>query len=1007
MSISNFDSGFGILGERDRQDDFNETTAMDDSSGSSSEESDSDDGEDKSASSNLLKILDDLKSGANASKERKAMSGTLDLSNETDLKEFLRQKRTYLAKKTTKNMTLLHLIAERPRNDMPDMKNLKGLVSALVKLEDNLLAERDHNDKTPLFLAITNKNRRLARVMCEAHHDINSILGIGKTNNARSTNCIHEAIKNKSSPRDEKFLVDLISKAKADTLCAMDEEGLTPLHLAVEYERCDETQLKIVQALVKEGEKALDKTYQHEEKGPLSPYLHHLHTCEESKQREANVSETKRRSEKTDAESSHRRDRLGRKDHFKELKGGLPRERPRDHSVSRGLHSLQQSEMASATESEVPTGKNGPELSIANQGREDTSAQPKVDSRSQEVASISKEKDKERSSAKRNHKSKLNPTATSASDIERFLKLQYLRRKTHDDAARLLYGAKQEKQIYFDLFGTSPEISKDGLVQGLFHLRLEDILQYVAIPRVFIEDEPPVKLKPGQLPLKPDGSGRTDMKSLFKWLKDDKKVKTILKVIVDDLKEPAHSDEAIEECLDGMGVETWDWRKFDLSPDVIEKVAPKVCVVHLYWSGNNAVLRGWSAPDGLKKLKGLERVHLHVHQGLETRNRIRQNVAKFKKDVESGTQITVQDNKMGDDATDNPSKGMVTVRDPHERHKWVVSMEEFADFLQAAERNAELTVKTPITIAIIDDGVDINDPNLHLRVQGGRSFCRRDEKQNLNNPYYVSPGGHGTAMARLICKICPNVKLHILRLDEFDSGQGKRTITAAVSAAVEEKVDIISMSWTIEETDKNEPGIRELNKAIGSAAEQNILMFCAAADQGAAIDRTYPAASPTKQLFKIGAAEAAGGTYKWVGDLSHVDFIFPGHQVVTERHDDPRVKSYTALTGSSVATALASALAAVILYTVQIGGIRRDEKIRRGIGLPDSGLINRYKVLKDHNKMREAFQQIGTTKESDHKYIKVWERFERKVKRAESDGAPKDKYINYIMELADQLMLQI
>jgi hypothetical protein len=34
--------------------------------------------------------------------------------------------------------------------------------------------------------------------------------------------------------------------------------------------------------------------------------------------------------------------------------------------------------------------------------------------------------------------------------------------------------------------------------------------------------------------------------------------------------------------------------------------------VCLYWSGNNAVLRGWSEPGGLNQLKRLEKVHLHV-----------------------------------------------------------------------------------------------------------------------------------------------------------------------------------------------------------------------------------------------------------------------------------------------------------------------------------------------------------------------------------------------------------
>lgn len=124
---------------------------------------------------------------------------------------------------------------------------------------------------------------------------------------------------------------------------------------------------------------------------------------------------------------------------------------------------------------------------------------------------------------------------------------------------------------------------------------------------------------PGKHPLhcsirRSDGLGRTDLIILFTWLKETKSVKTILKVIVEDLAEPSHSDEAIETCLSGMGVEVWDWRKTDLCSEVIYRVSPDTRELHLYWTGRNAVLRGWSEAEGLKKLRKLEQVYLHVLQ---------------------------------------------------------------------------------------------------------------------------------------------------------------------------------------------------------------------------------------------------------------------------------------------------------------------------------------------------------------------------------------------------------
>lgn len=100
---------------------------------------------------------------------------------------------------------------------------------------------------------------------------------------------------------------------------------------------------------------------------------------------------------------------------------------------------------------------------------------------------------------------------------------------------------------------------------------------------------------------------------LFNFLRS-KGVKRVIRVIVDDKEQPAHSDEAIERALGGLDVEIWDWRKYDLCTLTIVTAAPHTREVDLYWSGNNAVLRGWSEPGGLAQLQDLEKVYLHVEE---------------------------------------------------------------------------------------------------------------------------------------------------------------------------------------------------------------------------------------------------------------------------------------------------------------------------------------------------------------------------------------------------------
>lgn len=85
-------------------------------------------------------------------------------------------------------------------------------------------------------------------------------------------------------------------------------------------------------------------------------------------------------------------------------------------------------------------------------------------------------------------------------------------------------------------------------------------MQSVHIPKLVFEDAPALtnsantKRSRGR-----DGIGRNELERVFGLLREkDKGVTTILKLIVDDLEAPAHSDVAIERAVRGMGVEIWD-----------------------------------------------------------------------------------------------------------------------------------------------------------------------------------------------------------------------------------------------------------------------------------------------------------------------------------------------------------------------------------------------------------------------------------------------------------------
>ena len=115
----------------------------------------------------------------------------------------------------------------------------------------------------------------------------------------------------------------------------------------------------------------------------------------------------------------------------------------------------------------------------------------------------------------------------------------------------------------------------------------------------------------------------------FEWLHKDHHppVEKIIRVVADDLGNEPHSDESIEEVLAPFQVEELDWRKMDICPMTLRRIGDQLRVLYLYWGGNNAVLRSWSEPDGLPRLKKLQQIHVSVSK--VSRNIQAWNMAKF------------------------------------------------------------------------------------------------------------------------------------------------------------------------------------------------------------------------------------------------------------------------------------------------------------------------------------------------------------------------------------------
>jgi len=171
---------------------------------------------------------------------------------------------------------------------------IKPLVTFLVErsldeFPDDLLHRKDNNGKTALLLAIEHKREKMVKWICEAASEerISAILGI--TNDIKE-NCLHMAVRNRL-----KYTRQLIQRVSPQTLVAKNKDGNTPLHLAVEYRRCRKDQWLTIEDITARSDYLVKE---HPEidfnKNGHSPYLHHKKTVEEAADKKESKKEKKR-----------------------------------------------------------------------------------------------------------------------------------------------------------------------------------------------------------------------------------------------------------------------------------------------------------------------------------------------------------------------------------------------------------------------------------------------------------------------------------------------------------------------------------------------------------------------------------------------------------------------------------------------------------------------------------------------------------------------------------------
>ncbi|KAF5872904.1 putative major intracellular serine [Botrytis fragariae] len=413
--------------------------------------------------------------------------------------------------------------------------------------------------------------------------------------------------------------------------------------------------------------------------------------------------------------------------------------------------------------------------------------------------------------------------------------------------------------------------------------------------------------------------------------------------------------------------------------------------VYLQWSENNAVLRGWSEPEGLRRLVDLTKVHLHVKQGLESHSHTQKKIDSFCDRLNSDTSSAEHQRTFSLPAEQpvllsiQPRIIQVKRSDEDGQNRRLLTM-NFAP----SEMKQEHILQPHRWLNYVLQS------QLRGKPSDGKIFDYGDKGANCIRSHWILERGHGTVMA----------KIYAIRLEtHFDHKEqkvriGTKSAVEAIDAAVDRKVQMISMSWTIKQPDSNSEEKEKFDSAVRRAVKAGILLFCSAADKGLHQDNDYPAASNPTKMLKIGTAKPNGNVWDWVPNIRHLDFIIPGYEVSENASlNDDSSQNFQPQTGSSVATALSAGLSDLVICCVQLASIHT--QMSRQKGHPDalsSLTLDDLRHVKNHENMKVALENIGTSPDSDYNFIEVWRLFEKTTK--DMAGKEKEPQLGVIAALA-------
>lgn len=216
-----------------------------------------------------------------------------------------------------------------------------------------------------------------------------------------------------------------------------------------------------------------------------------------------------------------------------------------------------------------------------------------------------------------------------------------------------------------------------------------------------------------------------------------------------------------------------------------------------------------------------------------------------------------------------------------------------------------------VKVAILDTGIDVTHPDLSSNIQHGLNFTGGDPND------FMDGQGHGTHVAGIIAGVdnkqgivgvAPQAELYIAKVLGDDGEGAIQAICEGIVYAVENKVDIISMSLGC----TTNPGDM-LYRAIKYAYDNDIVIVVASGNEAGHVD--WPAAYD--ECIAVGAIDDRKNIAGFSNYGTQVDVVAPGVEILSTY---PRGQ-YARLSGTSMAAPVVAGIIALLIAYLRKQGI--------------------------------------------------------------------------------------